>query len=128
MLGKHGSRACHERLCGLGRRRRVAEDDSLSVGDWEGDTLAVPDMATLAGAGPPSSIPHAVARVAARGMETAFRAARLKGRPPITREALNLVGSHHRVPIDRARRDLGYQPVVGYEDGMRAVEAYLKTR
>lgn len=86
------------------------------------------ELAELSGAAPPKSIPRAVAKLAAYGLETGFRLARRDERPPITREALNLVGSHHRVPITRARDELGYVPLVDYVEGMRHVAAYLKER
>jgi nucleoside-diphosphate-sugar epimerase len=49
-------------------------------------------------------------------------------RPPITREALNLVGSNHRVPIARARADLGYEPLVTYKQAMAEIAQYLEAR
>jgi nucleoside-diphosphate-sugar epimerase len=39
---------------------------------------------------------------------------------------LNLVGSHHRVPARRARRELGWAPRVSYEEGLAAVASYIK--
>jgi nucleoside-diphosphate-sugar epimerase len=84
------------------------------------------ELAKLCGAAPPKSIPGSIARIAAYGLETGFRIARRTERPPITHEALNLVGSHHRVPIIRAQRELGYSPLVSYSEGMKAVAAYLE--
>jgi len=84
------------------------------------------DLAKLLGAKKPASLPRPVATVTAYACEAAWRLFGLKGRPPLTREALNLVGSDHRVPIERARRELGYVPRVDYAEGMRTVAAYLK--
>lgn len=86
------------------------------------------ELATLCGAPAPTSIPGAVAHAAAYALETAYRVTRRNERPPITREALNLVGSNHRVPIDRAKEELGYLPLVGYLDGMKRVAAYLEEK
>ena len=84
------------------------------------------DLARAAGTRSPSSLPLPAARIAARACEGVWSVLRLKGRPPVTREALNLVSSHHRIPIDRARRELGFEPKVGYEEGMARVRESLK--
>jgi len=84
------------------------------------------DLARLVGAKPPTSMPYAAAMLAAYACEATWRLFGWKHRPPITREALNLVGSHHRVPIERARRELGYAPRVDYAAGMRSVARYLE--
>jgi nucleoside-diphosphate-sugar epimerase len=84
------------------------------------------ELALLSGSPEPQSVPNWLAGAAARGYEGCFRLLRKSERPPITREALNLVGSHHRVPIERARRELGYDPPVSYADGMKAVAEYLQ--
>jgi nucleoside-diphosphate-sugar epimerase len=84
------------------------------------------DLAELVGTPPPKSMPRWLASAVAVAAETGYRLARSSERPPITREALNLVGSHHRVPIERARRELGYTPRVGYAEGMAEVADYLE--
>lgn len=84
------------------------------------------DLARASGSRPPGSLPLPLAKIAARACERAWSALKLKGRPPVTREALNLVGSHHRIPIDRARRELGFEPKVGYEEGMARVKESLR--
>jgi nucleoside-diphosphate-sugar epimerase len=83
------------------------------------------ELAQLAGAPEPRSIPHAVAAVAAVGCEAGYRLFRIEERPPITREALNLVGSSFRVPIDRARAELGYEPRVSHAEALREIAAHL---
>lgn len=84
------------------------------------------DLASASGSRPPRSLPVPVATIAARACEGVWSALQLKARPPVTLEALNLVGSHHRVPIDRARRELGYEPKVGYAEGMMRVRESLR--
>jgi nucleoside-diphosphate-sugar epimerase len=84
------------------------------------------ELAKMVGSPEPHSIPDWVARAAARSYEGAYRLLRRSERPPLTREALNLVGSHHRVPIERARLELGYDPPVSYTEGMKAVAEYLE--
>jgi nucleoside-diphosphate-sugar epimerase len=84
------------------------------------------DLATMVGAPPPRSIPWVLAKAGATVCEPLWRLARARSRPPLTHEALNLVGSDFRIPIDRARDDLGWAPRVSYEEGMASVAAYLR--
>lgn len=86
------------------------------------------DIARLVGGKPPKrSLPPAVARVLAGGMERAWRLARRPGRPLMTREAVQLLASGPPVPISRARSELGYDPVP-YDRGLAAVARYLEGR
>lgn len=84
------------------------------------------DLARASGSRPPGALPLPLAKIAARVCEGAWSAFNLKGRPPVTREALNLVSSHHRIPIERARRELGFEPKVSYEEGMERVKESLR--
>lgn len=85
------------------------------------------DLAELAGTPPPRSVPPAVARGLAFFFEALWKVVPVfRRRPPITREALNLAGSHHRLPIERARRELGYEPRVGYESAIERLADYVR--
>ncbi len=84
------------------------------------------DLAKLAGVKPPGSIPRLAAVLGAYACEATWWLLHLKQRPPLTREALNLVGSHHRVPIERARDELGYVARVDYATGIQSVAKYLE--
>ncbi len=84
------------------------------------------DLTTAIGAPPPRAIPAPLARAGAVLNEALWRLLGIwESRPPITREAVNLVGSHHRVPGARARAELGWAPQVSYDEGLAAVLAYL---
>lgn len=86
------------------------------------------DLSALAGTPSPLSIPRWVAASMARVCEPLWRGLRRRNRPPITFEALNLVGSHHTIPIGRAQRELGYQPGVdSYTQTMKAIGDYLQS-
>ena len=50
--------------------------------------------------------------------EAAWRVLPLKGEPPLTRTALNLLFREVTVHDAKARRELGYQPVVGVTEGL----------
>jgi nucleoside-diphosphate-sugar epimerase len=68
---------------------------------------------------PDKSLPRWVARAAARACERAWRTLRLSGMPPVTRTAVALVGQEVTVSDEKARRELGYAPVVTLEEGLR---------
>lgn len=86
------------------------------------------EMAHLSNAPQPRSIPRFVAIIAATLLEKTWSLLNKKGRPPLTHEALNLIGSHHQVSIDKAKRELGYHAVISYEQGMDDVRQSLKTK
>lgn len=111
-----------ERPASVGRTYNASDDNGIT---WR---RYFSELAQLVGAPPPKAINKRLAAIAAGGAETAFRLLRRQERPPITREALNLVSAHHRVPITRARNELGYEPRVGYKEAMKAVAAYLRER
>lgn len=86
------------------------------------------DLARLAGTPPPRSIPAPLARLTAVFLETLWSTLRLRGRPPLTREAVNLVGSHHRIRAERTRQELGYVPRIRYPEALCAIQAYLQRK
>lgn len=65
------------------------------------------------------SVPSWVLRPAAAAVETAFRAARSKKAPPLTRFAIDMMSSEVTVRTEKARRELGYAPVISLDAGMR---------
>jgi len=84
------------------------------------------DLACLAGLPPPQSMPLSVARMKAFAYEMTWRLLRMQTRPPLTRGAVDTMVANFRIPIDRARRELGYEPRVAYEEGMAAVSEYMR--
>jgi len=51
--------------------------------------------------------------------ETAWRILPLEGEPPLTRTAMNLFFREVTVSDAKARRELGYRPVVSVDEGLR---------
>lgn len=76
------------------------------------------DLARLVDARPPRALPAPLARGMAGMLETIWRWRGSATRPLLTREAVNLVGAHHRLPMDRARQELGFAPRVDYAEAM----------
>lgn len=64
------------------------------------------------------SIPAPVARGAAVAVERLWRVLPLPGAPPLTRLASWLVSLECTLSIEKARRELGYAPVVTREEGL----------
>lgn len=83
------------------------------------------DLALIARAPKPKEIPRWVGNLLANTIEPIWYGLKLKGRPPITYEAFNLVASNHRFPITRAQNELGYQPGISYEEAMKKIERSL---
>lgn len=96
------------------------------VSDNEDGTLrqVVTDLlATQDTAAPKGTVPFSVGWVMARLMELAWRGLSLRGEPPITRQMLRMIGMPFTLDIDRARRDLGYHPLVTWRQGIDSMRA-----
>jgi nucleoside-diphosphate-sugar epimerase len=72
------------------------------------------------------TIPTPLAYLAGAVCEGFARALRLEDEPPMTRFLARELSSAHWFNIDAARRDLGYQPSVSIEEGMRRLEQSLR--
>ncbi|MET0390706.1 MAG: NAD-dependent epimerase/dehydratase family protein [Polyangiales bacterium] len=63
-------------------------------------------------------LPLSAARVGARALEAYWTWANRPGEPLLTRTAVELIGSQVTVRDDKARRELGYRPVITREQGL----------
>jgi nucleoside-diphosphate-sugar epimerase len=72
---------------------------------------------------PQRSAPSFLLRPVAIALEAIWRAFRIRGAPPLTRHAVDLLACDCTLRIDKARRELGYAPVLGVEEGLRQLEA-----
>ncbi|MBW4627479.1 MAG: NAD-dependent epimerase/dehydratase family protein [Brasilonema octagenarum HA4186-MV1] len=64
------------------------------------------------------SIPRWLAWTLAWSLERAWELLKLKGSPSITRTALSMIGSQVTVDDSKARRELGYTPVISRQEGL----------
>jgi nucleoside-diphosphate-sugar epimerase len=69
-------------------------------------------------------ISHGFARTVGAAMEMAYTVLPLRGEPRMTRFLADQLATSHYFDISRARRDLGYEPRIGTEEGL---ERTLKT-
>jgi nucleoside-diphosphate-sugar epimerase len=89
----------------------------------------VNDILSAAGLPPVTRrIPRRVALAVGAISELAYRALRIKGEPRLTRFLVRELSTAHWFAISAARRDLGYQPRVSIEEGMRRLAAWLRDR
>ncbi len=66
------------------------------------------------------------ARLAGRVLEWVYRGLRLPGEPSMTRFVANQMSTSHWYNISAARRDLGYEPRVSIDEGMRRLGEKLR--
>lgn len=76
-------------------------------------------LATVAGAPQPKSIPNSVAKLAAPVLEKIAHWRKQEERPAVTTQSYRLVGGANEFCIDKARIQLGYEPVVSFEQAMQ---------
>ena len=99
----------------------------ISQGDPRPNWDIVNMILAAAGIGPVvKTIPYVLAYAAAASLETAWRLARRKEEPPLTRFDLQQHTTAHWFNITAARRDLGYAPGVTIGQGMKNLEEWLK--
>jgi nucleoside-diphosphate-sugar epimerase len=72
---------------------------------------------------PDKSIPAWLADAIGATCETAWTVLPLGGEPPITRFSAMILSRDSILNDAKARRDMGYQPVISMEDGIRALAA-----
>lgn len=75
----------------------------------------------------PKSLPLWLIRPLAGVLEKTWQLFNVKTRPPLTKEALNLVCGETAIPIEKAERLLRYKPQVEYSEGLEQVRQYIKT-
>ncbi len=105
----------------IGQVYNAAEDNPAT---WKEYTC---HLAKMAGLPPPRSLPYWLARPATLFLENTWKWLGIRSRPQLTREALNLVTARYDLPVQKAKEELGYEPVVGFEEGMRQIEEYFRS-
>lgn len=71
---------------------------------------------------PDRSVPRPLAAAGARAAEAAWRWLPLPGEPPLSRASIELMGKPVTIDDSKAREKLGYEPVVGVEEGLAELE------
>jgi len=99
----------------------ISSGDPRPVGEVVNAILA-------AGGLPPvtASVPLPVAEAAGAAAEALWRLLRRQDDPPMTRFLARQLATDHWFDISAARRDLGYEPQVGVDEGMRRLTESLR--
>jgi len=71
-------------------------------------------------------LPSGAARLLAGAMEAPHRFLRIPGRPLLTRHAVSLLARDQEYPNERVRRELGFRPAVGFDEGMARTVSWLR--
>jgi nucleoside-diphosphate-sugar epimerase len=69
---------------------------------------------------PERSVPRPIATALATALETAYKATRRPTAPPLTRWLVAVMGHDRSYNITAARRQLGYEPVISLNEGLKA--------
>ncbi len=81
------------------------------------------------GASPPRiHVPYQALYAAGSAAEKLAMLTRSKHQPVLTRLGVKLFGTDNRHAIDKARRELGYQPMVDLRDGVRRTAEWYRTQ
>lgn len=118
MSTAHVDNVCHAACLAL---ERGCPGEAYFVSDGRDGTLREVLSALLATRGvepPKRSAPLPVAWTVARAMEWVWCTFGRTGEPPITRQMLRLMGLPFTLDITKAQRELGYRPIVSWEQGL----------
>lgn len=107
--------------------KEAAIGEAFNGGDGNSATWKqyVTDLAKILRVSSPKSLPGSLVMPLTKMVERIWSLLGLTQRPPITAEALNLVGAETLLGIEKAQTFLGYQPEVNYEQGIREVQNYV---
>lgn len=104
-----------------GRAYFVSQGEPVNCWGWINQVLA------LAGLPPVRrGVPLRVAWLAGAVLERVYRAAQLRGEPPMTRFLAAQLATSHYFDIGAARRDLGYQPRISLTEGLQRLAEWLR--
>ena len=104
-----------------GRVYFISQDDPVPL--WE-----MVDHILAAGGKPPitRSISPAVALFVGALCECAYKLLRISAEPPMTRFVARELATSHWFNIQAAKTDLGYEPIVSTEEGLKRLADWLK--
>ena len=98
----------------VGQTYNLSNDGEITLSEY------LNKIAACLGAKPVTRrVPYKVAYLAAFMMELFGHAFHLKKPPLVTRYAVWLMGRRCFFSCEKARRELGWQPTVGYDEGIR---------
>jgi nucleoside-diphosphate-sugar epimerase len=107
--------------CAAGKPYFITNGEPVNAWSWFNDILQKLGMPPLQ-----RKVPLAVARRIGRIMDSTWRTFSLSGEPPLTEFAAVQVATTHTYSIENARRDLGYEPKVSLDEGVKRTIPWLE--
>lgn len=101
----------------------VSDGEPVVLWDWINALLGKMGLPPVA-----RSVSRRTAFVLGAALEAGYRVLRLPGEPRMTRFLATQLATSHYFDISRARRDFGYRPIVGPEEGMEKLIRHLLSR
>jgi nucleoside-diphosphate-sugar epimerase len=112
----------------LERPRAIGEVYNVTDGELVSKRDFISTVATMAGYDVPrSAVPLAFARLLTAASEKAYRLLRRDEAPLLSNARFNMLGRNLDFSIEKARRELGYNPQVGFRDAMRQTIDWFRT-
>lgn len=118
----HGVSLALERGCG-GNAYFVTDEGTTTMREFLTELLATRQLSP-----PDKSISGGLARALAAVTETMWRVTGARSEPPLTRLAASMMSRDCTIRIDKARRELGYEPVISRADGLVALRTTAPCR
>ena len=106
-----------------GRAYFLSQGEPVNCWEWIDELLALHGLPPVR-----KSISFAAAWRLGSALETAYALLRKKSEPPMTRFLAAQLAKDHYFNIDRARRDFGYAPQIGFDEAMRRLAACQSRR
>jgi len=105
-----------------GRIYFISQDDPVPLWEMVNHILKAADLAPVK-----RSMPQNMAWLIGAFLEFAHKTFHLTSEPRMTRFLADELSTAHWFDISAAKRDLGYVPRISIEEGLRRLEAWLKT-
>jgi nucleoside-diphosphate-sugar epimerase len=121
MSSSHMDNVCH---CAILAAERAPGGRAYFVTDGEDHTLreVIGQLVATQGVEPKArNVPAGLAWFLATVMEGVWRTLKLRGAPLLTRQQVRMVGYPFTISDQRARTELGYAPVVSWQEGIEAM-------
>jgi len=104
-----------------GKAYFIAQGQPVPLWDMVNRFLAIAQLPPVT-----RSVPRGLAVTLGGAMEWAYKLFRIPGEPRMTRFLARELSTAHWYNLDAARRDLGYSPQIGIEEGMRRLAESLR--
>jgi len=99
----------------------ISDDTPVNLWDWIDNLLRALDCPPVE-----KTVSYRTARWMGAGLEKIYGVLKIEKEPPMTRFVAAQLATSHYFNIAKAKRDFGYQPVIGQKEGMTAMISHLR--